>query len=282
MFQYAFAKNIALKQQTKLILDTSFINTKLPYGNYTTPMQYELGIFNIKDEIQTTTITNSKLTYPLAKLEYFIKKQFNQNKHYLLKETQHQFNSSYLQCPNNAFIIGNFQSEKYFIEHQSEILKHFQFIQPLDEINQSIANQINTTNSVSIHIRRGDYIKLPQNAKKFQQTPLSYYHDAINFLAQKISNIHCFIFSDDIDWAKENLIINHNKSFINHNKGKDSYKDMQLMSRCKHNIICNSTFSWWAAYLNSSKEKIVLAPNKWFANNILEDKDIIPQSWIKL
>ncbi|MCB0506791.1 MAG: alpha-1,2-fucosyltransferase [Bacteroidetes bacterium] len=280
MFQYAFAKTLAVKHNTQLFLNTQFLESKLPIKSMATQLQYELDIFAI-DAILERNIFQSKLLYPFAKANYLLQDKINQQKFHFLKETQHHFNPTYLQAKDNTYIKGNFQSEKYFIEIEEIIRKDFSFKIPLENENKSISEKIQNSNSVSIHIRRGDYISLPQNKHKFAQLSLEYYQQSIAKIKEQIFNPIFFVFSDDIAWVKQAL--NIDAHFIsNNNTNKTAYMDMQLMSMCKHNIIANSTFSWWAAWLNNNPQKIVIAPQHWFADVSINSQDIIPTHWIKL
>lgn len=132
------------------------------------------------------------------------------------------------------------------------------------------------TDSVSLHVRRSDYI----GSYFAGICTLEYYAKTVEYMRKHIQKSIFFVFSDDIPWCKEHLNLADNVYFIDWNKGKDSYKDLILMSNCKHNIIANSSFSWWGARLNNNPTKIVIAPHKWHQN--LDYKDIIPSDWIKI
>lgn len=281
MFQYAFGKALAIKNNTELTLSTSYLQSKLPFKRWTTPMQYELDIFRLKANLEEN-IFSSKL-YPFAKMEHLLREKMNDSKMNVVKETQFHFQPALLDAPDNSFVKGNFQSEKYFESIESVIRDEFKFTKQLDLENLKWKNEILNSNSVSIHIRRGDYISLKQNANKFAQIPLSYYQSAITYISQNLPSSVFFVFSDDIKWVKENLISDAPLHFIeNNNTPQTSHFDMQLMSLCKHNIICNSTFSWWSAWLNNNPQKMVIAPQNWFADISINSQDIIPDEWIKL
>ena len=174
-----------------------------------------------------------------------------------------------------SYFEGHWQSEKYFKSIEETIRKQFQFKQSsLNKETLQLSEEIKNTNSVSIHIRRGDYLNFPQCAV----CDIEYYRKAIDYIKGKIIEPTFFIFSDDIDWCKQNLQIK-NSFFVNFNQGNDSWQDMYLMSQCKHNIIANSTFSWWGAWLNDNPDKIVISPHQWFKNDATGD--IIPDNWIK-
>ncbi|MEI6553564.1 MAG: alpha-1,2-fucosyltransferase, partial [bacterium] len=137
------------------------------------------------------------------------------------------------------------------------------------------------SNSISIHIRRGDYIS-NQEANNFHGScSIDYYTEAINIIKGKVSNPIFFVFSDDIAWVKENLKSDIVATWVSE-YNLDNTEDLLLMSFCKHQIIANSSFSWWGAYLNRNINKIVIAPKKWIANKGYNTDEITPSSWIKL
>lgn len=140
--------------------------------------------------------------------------------------------------------------------------------------------EIKNSNSVSLHIRRGDYVALSKSKKGHALCPISYYKKAIENIAQKIHNPRFFIFSDDIQWVKENLAIKYNAEYIDFNRDYPE-RDIILMKHCKHNIIANSSFSWWGAWLNENPNKIVIAPKRWM-NNLESSDDLIEPNWIKI
>ena len=175
-----------------------------------------------------------------------------------------------------AYLKGYWQSEKYFEGISKTIRKHFSFPPFSDNKNKALLELIVQRNSVSIHIRRGDYLKNNLN----WSLDIDYYNRAIQLIKEKVTAPVFYIFSDDMQWAEANIKV-PNCHFINYNKGDDSFRDMQLMSNCKHNIIANSSFSWWGAWLNNNEDKIVIATDKWLST-MEGTRDIIPDSWIQL
>lgn len=154
----------------------------------------------------------------------------------------------------------------------------FNFNVSLNDENKLVLNKIKNSQSVSIHIRRGDYIGL--NSIYGDICTIQYYKDSIEMIKQKVENPIFIFFSDDMAWVKENFNI-PDAEYIDWNTKENAYIDMFLMSNCKHNIIANSTFSWWGAYLNRNSDKIVIAPSKWI--NLPNQKlNIFPKNWIKL
>lgn len=179
---------------------------------------------------------------------------------------------------SDIYISGYFQSEKYFSAYRGDIINNLTLKIPLDEPSLELMQQIKNSISVSLHIRRGDYLNF---SNIYHICSIEYYKKAVDYISNKIGeNITVFVFSDDIAWARENLNVNFETIFVDFNNNKP-YFDMELMRNCKHNITANSTFSWWGAWLNENKNKIVIAPQRWF-NNELKNNDIVPQSWIKI
>lgn len=181
------------------------------------------------------------------------------------------------------YLSGSWQSEKYFKQIEDIIRKSFIF-KDIDKSNLSIAEEIRSYNSVSLHIRRGDYLG---NSIYSGVCTEEYYSKAIDEIITNCSltdNIKFYIFSDDKIFANQFIQkVKYPTELIEHNKGIDSYKDMFLMSQCRHNIIANSSFSWWGAWLNSNPDKIVVAPKRWFGVCSMEIyKDIVPEKWIKI
>lgn len=183
--------------------------------------------------------------------------------------------------PPNAYLTGYWQSEKYFISIESIIRADFVFKQPVLEKNQQIADEIAQRNAVSLHVRRGDYVKNTQTFATHGVCSLDYYRDAIRHIAERVEQPRFFVFSDDIAWVKDNMRIDLPCHYVDHNHGAESYSDMRLMSLCQHHIIANSSFSWWGAWLNPSSDKIVVAPKRWFAKQA-DVRDLFPPGWITL
>ena len=173
----------------------------------------------------------------------------------------------------NAIYFEGYWQYRKFMGSDYNLMKFRNF--DLDEENTSILNCIRDTDSVSIHVRRGDYLE-PRFASRYGNiATLDYYNNAIHIIRKNVEKPYFFVFSDDIDWVKDNLKID-NAVYVTHNKGKNSYLDMFLMSNCKHNIIANSSFSFWAAMLNENEGKIIVYPSKW--TNI-RTPDYFPESW---
>ena len=192
----------------------------------------------------------------------------------------YEFKPEIFNQKKTIYLQGNWLSEKYFVDIAEDVRKAFIFTK-VDERNKKVFDLINNEeNSVSIHIRRGDYLKSSVHLNiDYRQ----YLGVAIKLITQKVGSCRYFIFSDDIEFSKSflpGLISNEDLFFIDYNSGVDSFRDMQLMSKCKHNIITNSTFSWWAAWLNDNSDKIIISPKDWFTVKEWNKNSIVPPGWI--
>ena len=175
-----------------------------------------------------------------------------------------------------CYIDGYWQSEEYFQDIEEEIRAVFQFPLFKEKENCELEQTINSSQSVSIHVRRGDYLGV---SRFVSLGKTNYYQKAIEYIKKKVDNPLFIVLSDDILWCREMLELPSNTIFVSWNQGNMSYRDMQIMSLCKHNIIANSSFSWWGAWLNNNPNKMAVAPSRFFNGNIEDDSHIIPKSW---
>ena len=183
------------------------------------------------------------------------------NKKEYVEQGQSEYYGEVFKKKGNWYFDGYWANQDYFVDIRDEILKIFSFKRELDVQNMKLLDEIRSTNSVSLHVRRGNYL-LFDIYKGICE--IDYYQRAIDYINSQIENPHFFVFSNDIEWCKENLTgILKNYTFVDNNSGMSNYIDMQLMSNCMHNIIANSSFSWWGAWLNQNQKKIVVAPQRY-------------------
>jgi hypothetical protein len=266
MFQYACGYSVAKKNNTNLSLDTSWYIEK---NSVVWTMTYELDRLNISYK----KILNK---YPLVNNKNHFINGFR--KHYLpYIEKSMVFDDSIFSAGSNIVLDGYWQSEKYFIDYKTELQNEFT---PINQIENDYLKQINDALSVSLHVRRGDYANHKQTNNFHGLMSLEYYNSAISLMQSRLGDrITIFIFSDDIEWCKQNIKTTANTIYVT---GNDGLTDMQLMAACQNNIIANSSFSWWGAWLNRNPNKIVVAPDKWFNDPKPNTKDIIPRSWERI
>lgn len=278
MFQYAAARSLALRLGSKVYFDTSWFDN-IPSTD--TKRWYELGCFDI--DKNTIDIADYQIIGlglgRKTKLRYILS-NFNSRRLWSFEVPDHKYHEKFKKLKGSIYLDGWFTSEKYFINHRDALLKDFTFTHELNKKSTSIIDKIKDSNSVSLHVRRGDYIT-NKNARSWHGTTgVDYYKKAIEIIEKKVENPQYFVFSDDIEWCKTNLARLRNVNFIDfNNKGSD---DMRLMIECQHNIIANSTFSWWGAWLNDSRSKVVVAPMKWLSDPKIDTTDVLPERWIKI
>ena len=185
----------------------------------------------------------------------------------------------YERAKNGAYLHGYWQSEHYFSKHVKVIRSDFSFKNDFQDENLVIANSISHCLSISIHVRRGDYVSNSKTSSVHGTCSPEYYFKAIDMMLQRYPYARLFVFSDDPLWVSQVLTPRYpNLLLVKHNEGKTSYNDMRLMSMCNHHIIANSSFSWWGAWLNPRSDKIVIAPVRWFADG-RDSSKIIPDGW---
>jgi hypothetical protein len=279
LFQYAAGRALSIKNSSDLLLDIS------NYSTYKLHQGYQLEkIFTGKFKVASDSDVKEIIGSPnIAKLKCaFYRATKLTRRRGIIIEPGFSYWCDFPKVQDESYISGYWQSEKYFLDYHDEILNDLRFKSDFNDLNLDVLDKLKSSNkSVSIHIRRGDYLKNPRALATHGLLPMSYYKSAVEYIERVVGYPHYYIFSDDIEWVKTNLKLNGNHTFITHNLGENSYMDMMLMTFCSHHIIANSSFSWWGAWLNPSKDKIVIAPKRWFANN-LNDLDLIPESWIRI
>ncbi len=278
LFQYAAARHLSIIKNTSLCFDARYYHHDYATD---TPRQFKLDNFNIKYKL----LEQSQLLVYLSKSTKLIPNRTFVPFFQLKSEKNNQFDASVLKA-NSLFIYlkGYWQSEKYFAASANIIRKElsFSFLQH-DKTNHYRELIAAANNPVSLHIRRGDYVNNPGFNNQYGFIGLEYYYKAIATLKEKTGNCDFFVFSDDLNWVAENLDIGSNYIFVDNNNADGDMADLHLMSLCKHNIIANSSFSWWGAWLNNNQNKICTSPKEWYKNKpgfVMDD--LIPDTWIKI
>jgi hypothetical protein len=253
LFQYAMALKIAKKNKNSLILDSSWFDSTISYA---TKRNFDLKFLNLS--IDTTIRFNERIKLLFYNNSLLKKIPFKRKLRILNDNDPICFEEL-----DNVYLNGYWHSYKYFDDVKDDLFNDFSLKYNID-INSDFRNQIlSENNSVSIHIRRTDYVNNPFYA----QCSMQYFQNAMNLIAKKIENPVFFIFSDDLDYVKKNLKINNTVYYaLNKNTEISTIEDFFNMQSCKHHIISNSTFSWWASWLNPNPNKIVVIPKHWYTN----------------
>lgn len=279
MFQYAASRALSLERDVPLYLDVQ------DFKGYALHNGYELNrVFNINAQLAGNAELEKVLGWraysPVRKKLYRPQLSKFRGKR-MFVDTQFSSWRQINEVPNDCYLMGNWQTEHYFKNFQETIRADFSFRLPPAGRNAVLAEQIKSDVAISLHVRRGDYVANPSSLAFHGLCSLDYYRRAIDYISARVANPVFYIFSDDIPWVRENLLLEYPCHYVDHNKGDESYNDLRLMSLCKHHIIANSSFSWWGAWLNPRTDKIVVAPQRWVLSNF-DASDIVPSSWIKI
>ena len=271
MFQYALGRHLALKNKDILKLNTQNLTTAKEQGNIYRP--FDLESFCIYKEIAEVSEIE-KVQYPygtFSKINSLIRRK-------VFKRYNIIFDKKFLNLSGNIYLDGYWQSPNYFDSIRKTLLEDFKLNDGLSASGKIIEDSIKSTNSVSLHVRRGDYVQNSRVLDEYGICSVSYYERALSEIAKLYSDYTVYVFSDDIEWVKNNLQFKNSSVVFIKDESITSAQELYLMSKCKHNIIANSTFSWWGAWLNNNPDKIVIAPTPWF-DKVIYDKNLIPSSW---
>lgn len=268
MFQYAAGHSVASKLKAKHCLDIRSYETDRVRS-------FELDKFNISARIAPKEIL------PPAKHESLFRYALWKSlrlKPKLFKEHKFSFDDIERRFEGASYLSGHWFSEGYFQNFASEVRGEFRLAGEFSNYGSNVLRAIKSSTAISIHIRRGDYIDSEYWKGKLGTCSISYYHKGLEYIRSKIGvEFSTFIFSDDIDWASDNLKVDEKAFFVLNSESTGPHEDLMLMASCKHHIIANSTFSWWGAWLNARSDKIVVCPDPFY-----DDKSarcITPASW---
>ena len=282
MFQYALGRVLSLQKNAELKLDTSTFSA---IAGVDTPREYELDVFKIPIEV-ANEVECKKLGKPnpyILILNCYLHTKLNPYPKSLIQEGSHRYHPEIFDHAGDVYLSGYWQTEKYYKGYEKVIRQDFsRRAGPISPKNKLLRHQIEGCTSVSVHVRRGDYVTNAA-ANAFHGTcDVGYYRHAMKYIEQYVKNPTYFVFSDDAEWAARHIVNSHKTVYISHNTGHDAHEDMRLMASCHHNIIANSSFSWWGAWLNDNPGKIVIAPKQWFRDKKTSTKDLIPSLWVRL
>ena len=196
------------------------------------------------------------------------------------RETQLRYDERFARLGLNTRLKGYWQSERYFKKIEKKLRNDLKITTPPSNSNAQLLQKIASLPAVSVHIRRGDYVTNPEANAYHGTCDLNYYSRAMAYVRNHmIEDPVIFVFSDDPFWAKENFNSPFETIYVDINSASTCYEDLRLMACCEHNIIANSSFSWWGAWLNQNSKKIVVAPNKWYSDPTAYNPDILPEAW---
>ncbi len=273
MFQYAAARALAERHDTELGLDLRV---------YDGPSQFDYGLDHFA--ITGRILDGSELppSRKANRIRYLMWRAGLVGPDFL-DQKDDAFQDGFLAAKPDTYLRGYWQSERYFADVAEIIRNEFRITTPATPENLTLADQIRSSNSVSMHIRRGDYVSDPLANATHGLCTMEYYTAALEKVSQATGALpHVFAFSDDPSWARENLEIGAPFTVVDLNDSDHQYEDLRLMSICRNHIIANSSFSWWGAWLNGDETKTVVAPRTWFRDPSKLNPDICPPEWIRI
>lgn len=277
LFQYALGRALSVRRGLQLKLDLS------SFRNY--PLRdYRLGNFRIQAEIASDEdILQCGYGRGLIGMAQKIRDKIHPwYARRVVREESFPFSKDIFKVRDNTLIKGYWQSEKYFIDIAPELRDEIVPRSEMSEESMAILAEIRSGESVSLHVRRGDYVENPVTNAYHGVCSQDYYHRAVEVVRQKSKSTGSFfVFSDDPDWVEENLDIGVPFRTVRHNGPEKDYEDLILMSACSNHVIANSSFSWWGAWLCQNPGKIVAAPSRWFNGARSDTRDLIPENWTR-
>lgn len=277
LFQYAAGRRLAIRHDTPLKLDLNW------FSQYQL-RSYALNLFPIQESIATreevAELKGTARTGVMRKLFRLRQKYRPYYRRVIFAESYRKpFDSNIWKTPRDVYLEGYWQDERYFVDINDIIKQEFTMKSTPEVRTRALAQQISSSQSVSLHVRRGDGVSGPQD---YGLCGLDYYRKCVDFIVKKVTKPQFFVFSDDPEWTYEHIKLDYSAVYVTHNLQRRDHEDLWLMSLCKHNIIANSTFSWWGAWLNPNPDKIVLAPARWFKELNNDARGLVPDAWTKI
>ena len=279
MFQYAIGKALAIELDTTFKLDLEFLLDRSPRQNFVY-RDYDLDIFNLTAEYATKGEIRPFFYVPKNRIYGLftgLKRLITPFTVY--REQYFHFDPKVFTLTGNIYLDGYWQTSKYFEKISQQIKNDFSFRVPIESVSDSLKESIWDSNSVCINVRRADFL-----TNSFHGIcDMRYFEPAIRMVSSRIEDPHFFVFSDDPEWCLNNFKLPFKFTFVGHeHAGKKFATYLQLMSMCRHFIIPNSSFAWWAVWLNQNTAKIVVAPNIWFTDPQWNSCDLIPDNWARI
>lgn len=282
LFQYAAGRRLAHKLSVELYMDKWWFENVIDID---TPRFYELEDYNFPQRfINRKDFALAEDTPENIKIKlYNLTKGRSKPRIKQVRQRGNGFNNEVLNLGDNIYLDGWWQDERYFKDIRPLLLDELELKPKPNHQNAEWLERIKSKNSVSVHIRRGDYVDNKLTNRFHGVLEPAYYQKALERLAKTADdkNLNLFVFSNDINWCKQNLKFKYQTVFIDaDNSGAE---DMRLMKNCRHNIMANSSFSWWGAWLNQNPNKVVVAPKVWFQDKQANrETSIVPPGWIRI
>jgi len=291
MFQYAAGRSLALKTGSRLVLDATGFN--LPNAR----RAYALADYPLAAQTRFDGYRypprQSPVRFPAPKWSAWIGRAAQlvhaniipfgraagENAYSVFAERSFDFDERFWECGPQTYLVGYWQSERYFIDVADAIRRELSYPRPPDAANAQWLARIRAANAVCVHVRRGDYL-LPAHFQHHGLCSADYYRRAVRLIRERVRTPQFFVFSDDWAWCRENLADN-DIVIVDANRPDAGQDELRLMAACRHHVIANSSLSWWAAWLGASDGQSVVAPTPWFTHRS-ETPDLLPAGWVVL
>jgi Glycosyl transferase family 11 len=278
LFQYATGRALSLKHGVDLFLDLSLLNRP---ASGDTLRNFELGAFSCYDSLNVVDLMRKPCgNFRAAFNRILLSAGIRIKGQDVFKELGCSYNPLIHRAPAECIIEGFWQSERYFSHIKDLLLKELSLKAPSHNWTEAVGNL--PFCSAAVHIRRGDYISNPVAAGFHGVCSQEYYRAAVDLVRQRYPDAVFLVFSDDPSWCRAQLDLGTEFCLAEDLNLNGPAEEMLLMSRCRHQIIANSSFSWWGAWLNSSTDKLVIAPSRWFSEPSVDTSDLVPEGWVRL
>lgn len=275
MFQYATARALSLKIGAEVVLDLSWFGTDPDRGYALAPLSIQAFMANpmVKPNQSNSFWARVVRRLGLPRHEGDIP---------VFSEASFRYDPRFeiLQAP--IFLDGYFQSEKYFRQYREQLLKDLCPQTEASSSNARMLDKIRSKGAICLHIRRGDYVSNAAANAYHGMCSLDYYRAGLDIVACNLENPHCFVFSDDPNWVRENFRPAIPMTLVDINGPDEAHEDLRLMAACSRFVIANSSLSWWGAWLSRADGKMVVAPARWFKTSQNDTRDLLPEDWLKV
>jgi len=280
MFQYAAARRLALAHNVPLKLDISWFG-------HAADRAYALHALNIQEAFATPEEVGElrgPSTRGIPRVLFRLRRRFKigYDWTWIHERTLSPADPRVFHAGARTYLDGYWQSEKYFSDVADTIRREFTSRDRLDAGTRELLDRMGTAESVSVHVRRGDYVSHPRASRARSVCTPSYYQRCVAYIAERLGHPHLFVFSDDPDWVAANLRFEYPTTLVSTVPARPDHTDLRLMSACRHHVIANSSFSWWGAWLNPYHDQLVLAPRRWMNDARVDDRDVVPARWIRV
>ena len=273
MFQYAAGRSLAYRLGVPLVLDLSWFGGQKE-------RQFSLSQFCIKAEL------NTPCSWLPPRSRALVSRLLRRWSCRILgvsvwREPHFHYSENFTKLLKPVYLEGYWQSERYFLEASELLRQDFTLVEEMSANCEVMLQDIQSHDSICVHVRRGDYLSNPVAAQTHGTVPIEYYKNGVSEICACLNNPKCYVFSDDPEWARKNLFFNCPMVVVEINGPADAHLDLMLMASCNHFVIANSSLSWWGAWLGRFNQKQVIAPKQWFLSPEKDTRDLLPSSWLR-